>query len=87
MTDRNLKSSPPAIDFKPTSADEEKYVIKLNDMLVNKRRGDWGLVGEIIGCEAQTAEKSFKRVYSKNHAAAVAALEEIIETRAKLLKN
>lgn len=87
MTERNSKTSPPEIEFKPTNEKEQAHLERLNALLMNKRRGDWGLVGEIIGCEAQTAEKSFKRVYSKNHAAAVDALEQVINTRTQLLNN
>lgn len=84
---QKLISSPPVIDFKPNNEKEEQYLQKLEGLLDSKRRGDWRLVGELIGCEAQTAEKSFKRVYSKNHTAAVEALEKIINSRIQLLKN
>ncbi|ROI09763.1 hypothetical protein EGI11_03125 [Chryseobacterium sp. H3056] len=87
MSDRKSKSSPPVIDFKPTNKDEEEYLRKLTTLLENKRRGDWGLVAELMECESQTAEKAFKRVYSKNHSEAVEALQKIINTRNELLKN
>ena len=87
MTERNLKSSPPLIDFKPNTDEEEQYLIKLEGLLNTTRRGDWVLVGEIMKCEPQSAEKSFKRVFSKNHSAAVEALEKIINNRNQLLKN
>ena len=87
MPERNLKSSPPLIDFKPNTHEEEQYLIKLESLLNTKRRGDWVLVGEIMKCEPQTAEKSFKRVFSKNHTTAVEALEKIIDNRKQLLKN
>ena len=61
---------------------------KLNDLLKNKRRGDWGDVAIMIGATSQqNAEKSFKRVFSKNHKKAVEALEKIINTRNQLLNN
>lgn len=87
VTDRNSKTSPPAIDFKPRTDEERQHLAKLKRLLESKRRGDWGLVGEMIGCEAQTAEKSFRRVFSKNHLMVVEALEKIISNRTQLLKN
>ena len=76
------------IEFEPKNETEEIYLEKLNDLLKNKRRGDWGDVAIMIGATSQqNAEKSFKRVFSKNHKKAVEALEKIINTRNQLLNN
>lgn len=75
------------IDFTPQNEIEKIHLAMINDLLRQKRHGDWGLVGEIMQCSAQAAEKSFKRVYSKSHLQAVAALESIINNRKKLLQN
>ncbi|WP_162990013.1 hypothetical protein [Chryseobacterium sp. 6424] len=80
VTNREAESYPPLTD------EEKKHQERLTNLLNKKRRGDWVLVGELLGCEAQAAEKSFKRIHSKNHLAAVEALEKIISNRINLLK-
>lgn len=81
------RSKTPKIDFSPTTEEEEKYLMKLESLLEIKRRGDWGLVGQMLKIPTASAEKAFLRLYSKNHFKAVDALEKIINNRNELLKN
>jgi|GEM_PF-1784874 len=78
------------IFFTPQNEEEKEHLNKLYDLLSQKRRGDWGLVAEIMEIpkeRQQSVEKAFLRVYSKNHFKAVKALEEVIDNRKKLLKQ
>lgn len=78
----------PKIFFYPKTEEEKEYLVKLTALLKQKRRGDWGLVAEMMGItQKQSAEKAFLRVYSINHFEAVAALEKVIENRKSLLKK
>lgn len=76
----------PKIVFDATTDEEKNYLVKLEGLLSKKRRGDWGLVAEILKILPGAAEKSFLRVHSKNHADAVKALEDVITNRNKLFK-
>lgn len=70
----------------PKTSKEEKYLKKLNDLLEQKRYGDWQVIGEMLGVSAPSAEKSFYRVFQKNHFEVVEALEKIIKNRENLIK-
>ena len=75
----------PKINFTPSNDQEKKHLIKLKEMLYQKRRGDWKIVAEKMDCSEAYAIKSFLRVYSKRHIEAVTALDNVIEDRIKLL--
>lgn len=76
----------PKIDFEATTEDEKNYLLKLEGLLSKKRRGDWGLVAEIMNILPGAAEKSFLRIHSKNHKQAVNALDTVIANRNNLFK-
>lgn len=73
--------------FSPKTDEEKEYIKVLEGLLEEKRRGDWQLVGEVLNVSAASAEKSFLRVYQKNHFEAVKALREIINSRKELLNT
>ncbi|WP_234111402.1 hypothetical protein [Chryseobacterium sp. R2A-55] len=75
----------PKIYFDPSTPEEEKYLVTLQELLKSKRRGDWDLAANIANISRFSVEKAFVRVYSKNHTEAVAALKAVIENRRKLL--
>lgn len=79
------KEKVPKINFVPSTKEEKLHLTRLKELLYLKRRGDWDLVAEILEIPRQSVEKAFIRVYSKNHFAAVDALEKVIENRQKLL--
>lgn len=71
--------------FIPKDEEEKKHLEKLEILLKDKRRGDWGMVSEIVKIPVQSAEKAFYRVYSKNHFEVVNALSDVIKKRKELL--
>lgn len=81
------KPTLPKIYFIPKTEDEKEYLRGLQDLLEDKRRGDWKLVAELLSIPVDSAEKAFLRVYSKNHFEAVEALKKIINNRKNLLKQ
>lgn len=87
---RLKESSKQKILFTPQNEEEETHLTKLYELLSQKRRGDWGLVAEIMELpkeKQQSAEKAFLRVFSKNHFRAVEALEKVVNNRKNLLKQ
>lgn len=75
------------IVYTPRDQQEEQYIASLEELLKEKRHGDWKLVGETVKISSQLAEKSFLRVYGKNHFKCVEALKKIIENRKALLNT
>ncbi|MCU7615629.1 hypothetical protein NZ698_00345 [Chryseobacterium sp. PBS4-4] len=73
--------------FVPKTDEEKAHLQVLESLLIDKRRGDWKLVGEMLSISAGSAEKSFFRVYQKNHFESVNALQTVIESRKNLLKQ
>lgn len=73
-------------NFSETTVAEEKYLLTLSELLKSKRKGDWKKVAETLKISAQCAEKSFYRVYQKNHFEVVEALKVIINQRNKLIQ-
>lgn len=72
--------------LEPKTKKEQKYLESLNSLLEKKRYGDWQVIGYMLNIPAPSAEKSFFRVYQKNHFEVVSALKKLIENREKLLK-
>ncbi|BBQ07969.1 hypothetical protein [Elizabethkingia anophelis] len=75
------------IHFTPSTEEEQSYLIKLEELINQKRHGDWELVSEKLNLPARTVEKAFIRVYSKNHFEVVEALEQVIQERKNRLTN
>jgi len=75
------------ISFVPRDDDEKKYVEALEEILTEKRHGDWKLVGNMLGITPAAAEKSFIRVHQKNHFEAVEALKKVISNRKALISQ
>lgn len=75
------------ISYIPKDENEETHIKALQSLLDKKRRGDWKLVGEMLSISAGAAEKSFLRVYQKNHFEVVEALQKIINNRKELLQQ
>lgn len=73
--------------LEPQTQDEVKYLDKLEALLQRKRRGDWGLISEMLSIPSASVEKAFFRVYQKNHFEVVSALEKVINNRKKLIKQ
>lgn len=86
-TELKTKSSPHKINFDPRNDKEEKHLEMMNNLLEEKRHGDWELIADILGIKAKNAEMAFKRVYSKHHVDVVSKLSLIIEQRKNLLNN
>lgn len=66
---------------------ETEYLQSLTIMLKEKRRGDWTLIGEMLGISAVSAEMAFFRVYQKNHFEVVEALKKVIAKRKDLINQ
>jgi len=73
--------------YVPKDEEEKRYIESLETLLSQKRRGDWKLVGEIVGISSASAEKAFLRVYQKNHFETVEALRKVIKNRKQLLNK
>lgn len=86
-TNTNTVKIPTKSRFKyiPKNEDEQKHINVLEEILEEKRSGDWKLVGEMVGISSASAEKAFFRVYQKHHFDVVEALKVIIEKRKELL--
>ena len=63
--------------IKRTESPEEKHKTLLKELLQDKRKGDWVLVGEMCGISSKNAEVAFDRVFSKYHKQVVEALTNI----------
>jgi len=83
----NKRPTRPKISYIAKNEEEKQHLLSLESLLDNKRRGDWKLVGEMLGIPTASAEKAFFRVYQKNHFEVVKALKKIIEKRKELLNN
>lgn len=79
--------TPGKFSFTPKDEDEEKHLEKLKSLFLEKRRGDWKMVAEIVKIPAPSVEKAFYRVYSKNHFKVVNALSDVIKKRKELLNQ
>ncbi|UDQ55028.1 hypothetical protein LJF28_05000 [Chryseobacterium indologenes] len=77
--------TPRKFSLVPKNEEETKYLERLENLLSEKRRGDWGMVSEIVNIPVSSAEKAFYRVYSKNHFEVVNALSDVIKKRKELL--
>lgn len=75
------------ISYVPKDDDEKKYVEGLEELLKEKRHGDWKLVANMLDISPQAAEKSFLRVYQKNHFESVEALKKVIANRKFLINQ
>ncbi|WP_343642912.1 hypothetical protein [Chryseobacterium sp.] len=75
------------ISFSPNNEEERKHLQVLESLINDKRRGDWQIVGPMVGISPMAAEKAFIRVYSKNHFEVVEALRKVIDQRKELLKQ
>lgn len=86
-TNTNTVKIPTKSRFKyiPKNEEEKQHLNVLEDILKDKRSGDWKLVGEMISISSASAEKAFFRVYQKHHFDVVEALKVIIEKRKELL--
>lgn len=73
------------IRFTPRTKEEEKHLLRLKWIIGMKRKGDWGIAGEIVGLSWPNAQRAFQRVYSKHHLKVVEAMEQIINKRLKEL--
>ncbi|SMO48446.1 hypothetical protein [Solitalea koreensis] len=85
-----LNFGPYKMKEKPTEKEVkgmELYRCCLFELYQSIRKGDWTLVGEIVGISADYAQKAFDRGGSAYHNEVVDALEEIIESRKHLLRN
>lgn len=74
-------------DLRDPTEKEIEYLQDLTNLLSKKRRGDWTLIGEMLGISAVSAEMAFFRVYQKNHFSVVEALKKVIENRSELIKK
>lgn len=50
-----------------------------------RRTGDFVIVGQMLGIAAQNALRAFSRIGSKYHSAVVETLDEVINSRQKLI--
>ncbi|PIF44338.1 hypothetical protein CLU96_1282 [Chryseobacterium sp. 52] len=66
---------------------ENEYLEGLKNLLKDKRRGDWKLVGDMLRISEVSARLAFSRVYQKNHFEVVKALKKVIANRNKLIKQ
>lgn len=73
------------IKFTPRTKEEESHISRLKWIIKMKRKGDWGIAGEMIGLSWPNAQRAFQRVYSKHHLKVVEAMEQIINNRLKEL--
>lgn len=66
---------------------EKSHAQRMKELVVMKRRGDWGLVADELGISRENAIMAFRRIHSQRHNDVVNKLEEIIESRIKKMKS
>jgi hypothetical protein len=80
----NLVKSP--FTLIPKNDKERSYIKSLEDLLSQKRSGDWKLIGEMLGIKRASALSAYYRVYGKYHFEVVKALKDIINKRNELIQ-
>lgn len=73
------------IKFTPRTKEEENHLSRLKWIIKMKRKGDWGIVGDMVGLSWPNTQRAFQRVYSKHHLKVVETMEQVINKRLKEL--